>query len=82
MGTIRFEGRDVRELDVLDLRRRAVLVPQLPAPLPGTVADNVRFGPSLCGRDADVERASPAPGSIAPTPSATLVSSRSASSSG
>ena len=35
-GTIRFEGRDVRELDVLDLRRRAVLVPQLPAPLPGT----------------------------------------------
>ena len=54
-GTIAFEGRDVRELDVLDLRRRAVLVPQLPAPLPGTVADNVRFGPSLCDRDADVE---------------------------
>ena len=54
-GTIRFEGKDVRKLDVLDLRRRAVLVPQLPAPLPGTVADNVRFGPSLCDRDADVE---------------------------
>jgi putative ABC transport system ATP-binding protein len=55
-GTIRFEGRDVRDLDVLDLRRSAVLVPQLPAPLPGTVADNVRYGPSLCGRGADVER--------------------------
>ena len=55
-GTIHFEGRDVRELDVLDLRRSAVLVPQLPAPLPGTVADNVRFGPSLCGREPDVER--------------------------
>lgn len=46
----------MRELDVLDLRRRAVLVPQLPAPLPGTVADNVRYGPSLCDREADVER--------------------------
>ena len=54
-GTIAFEGTDVRELDVLDLRRRAVLVPQLPAPLPGTVADNVRYGPSLCDRGADVE---------------------------
>ena len=55
-GAISFEGRDVRELDVLELRRKAVLVPQLPAPLPGTVAENVRFGPSLCDRDADVER--------------------------
>ena len=54
-GTIEFEGDDVRALDVLDLRRRAVLVPQLPAPLPGTVADNVRYGPSLCDRGADVE---------------------------
>ena len=53
-GTIEFEGDDVRSLDVLDLRRRAVLVPQLPAPLPGSVADNVRYGPSLCDRDADV----------------------------
>jgi putative ABC transport system ATP-binding protein len=55
-GTIRFEGEDVRSLDVLDLRRSAVLVPQLPAPLPGTVADNVRYGPSLRGQDAEVER--------------------------
>jgi putative ABC transport system ATP-binding protein len=54
-GTIEFEGDDVRALDVLDLRRRAVLVPQLPAPLPGTVADNVGYGPSLCDRGADVE---------------------------
>ncbi len=52
-GAIRFEGADVRSLDVLDLRRRAVLVPQLPAPLPGTVADNVQYGPSLCDRNAD-----------------------------
>jgi len=31
-------------------------VPQLPAPLPGTVADNVAFGPSLVGREVEVER--------------------------
>jgi putative ABC transport system ATP-binding protein len=55
-GVVRMHGDDVRELDVLDLRRRAVLVPQLPAPLPGTVADNVRYGPSLIGREADVVR--------------------------
>jgi putative ABC transport system ATP-binding protein len=54
LGTIHFKGDDVRTLDVLDLRRRAVLVPQLPAPLPGTVADNVRYGPSLCDRGVDV----------------------------
>jgi putative ABC transport system ATP-binding protein len=50
-------GEDVRDLDVLALRRRAVMVPQLPAPLPGSVAENVRFGPSLIGReDVDVDR--------------------------
>jgi putative ABC transport system ATP-binding protein len=31
------------------------LVPQLPAPVPGSVADNVRFGPRLEGRDVDPE---------------------------
>ncbi len=50
-GTVRFHGEDVRGLDPLDLRRRAVLVPQLPAPLPGTVAENLSFGPRLAGRD-------------------------------
>jgi putative ABC transport system ATP-binding protein len=55
-GVVKMHDDDVRVLDVLDLRRRAVLVPQLPAPLPGTVADNVLFGPSLVGRGADVPR--------------------------
>ena len=55
-GAVRFRGRDVRDLDVLELRRKAVLVPQLPAPLPGSVAENVRYGPSLVGRTPDVER--------------------------
>jgi putative ABC transport system ATP-binding protein len=54
-GIVRMDGRDVRDEDVLALRRRAVLVPQIPAPLPGTVADNVRFGPSLVGRAVAVE---------------------------
>ena len=53
-GCVRFHGEDVRSLDPLDLRRRACLVPQLPAPMPGSVADNVRYGPGLCGRDTDV----------------------------
>jgi putative ABC transport system ATP-binding protein len=56
-GTIRFRGDDIQDLDVLELRRRACLVPQVPAPLPGTVAENVRYGPSLCGRQAAVEDA-------------------------
>ena len=56
-GVVRFRGGDLRELDPLELRRRVGLVPQLPAPLPGTVEDNVRYGPSLSGRDADVPRA-------------------------
>ena len=54
-GTVRFEGRDVRELDPLELRRRACLVPQLPAPLDGTVADNVSLRPApAAGASADV----------------------------
>jgi putative ABC transport system ATP-binding protein len=54
-GVVRMHGEDVRSDDVLELRRRAVLVPQLPAPLPGTVAENVRYGPSLIGRTVEVE---------------------------
>ena len=56
-GQVSFRGQDVRELDPLELRRRACLVPQLPAPFPGSVADNVAYGPRLCGRSADTERA-------------------------
>jgi putative ABC transport system ATP-binding protein len=55
-GVVRMDGEDVRDQDVLELRRRAMLVPQLPAPLPGSVAENVRFGPSLVGRSVDVAR--------------------------
>jgi putative ABC transport system ATP-binding protein len=54
-GVVLMHGDDVRDEDVLELRRRAVLVPQLPAPLPGTVAENVRYGPSLLARTVEVE---------------------------
>jgi putative ABC transport system ATP-binding protein len=55
-GTIAYRGGPLASLDVLALRREVALVPQLPALLEGTVADNVRFGPSLIGRDVDVAR--------------------------
>lgn len=53
-GIVRFRERDVTALEPHELRREACLVPQTPAPVPGTVADNVAYGPSLCGRQADV----------------------------
>jgi putative ABC transport system ATP-binding protein len=56
-GRVLYRERDVRELDVLALRREVCLVPQLPALLEGTVGDNVAFGVRLAGRPADVGRA-------------------------
>jgi putative ABC transport system ATP-binding protein len=53
-GRIDLRGRDLREHDVLALRRDVALVPQLPALLPGTVADNVRFAAELAGREPDL----------------------------
>jgi ABC-type cobalamin/Fe3+-siderophores transport system ATPase subunit len=55
-GTVSYHGRDVREYDPLALRREVCLVPQLPAPLEGTVADNVLYAVGLVGEDADVPR--------------------------
>jgi len=69
-GDVLFEGTDVREYDVLQLRRRVQYVGQVPVTFPGTVADNLalaqpqedadgllaRVGlvPSLLDRQADV----------------------------
>ena len=55
-GTVRFQGEDVAVFDVRELRARACMVPQLPAPLPGSVADNIRYGPALFGRAVGVDR--------------------------
>jgi len=53
-GEVRYQGRDLRSLDVLALRREVGLVPQLPALLDADVAENVCYGARLAGRDADV----------------------------
>ena len=48
-GTVRYRGEDVRDLDPLALRREVQLVPQLPALLEGTVAENIGFAAGLAG---------------------------------
>ena len=64
-GCVLLDGRDVKDYDVLELRRRVQLVGQVPVPFAGTVADNVgeewedllpRVGllPALATRPADV----------------------------
>jgi putative ABC transport system ATP-binding protein len=55
-GRVSYRGRDVRELDVLELRREVCLVPQLPALLDGTVANNIRFAAELWDRTPDIGR--------------------------
>ena len=52
-GRVDYEGRDVREREVLALRREVCLVPQVPALIDGSVADNVAFGPRLAGHSFD-----------------------------
>lgn len=52
-GVVRYEGADVREREVLALRREVCLVPQQPALVEGTVADNVAYGPRLSGHSFD-----------------------------
>ena len=44
----------MRDYDLLALRREVCLVPQLPALLDGTVADNVLYAARLAGGEADV----------------------------
>ncbi|GJP42711.1 hypothetical protein CLOM_g2249 [Closterium sp. NIES-68] len=48
-GRIFVDGRDVTGMDVQQLRRRVGMVFQSPHLFPGTVADNVRYGPALQG---------------------------------
>jgi ABC-type multidrug transport system ATPase subunit len=55
-GTVRYRGVDVLERDPLELRREIGLVPQVPALVEGTVADNVHFAAALGGTEPDVPR--------------------------
>ena len=58
LGLVREPLEHVTErlLDVLELRREVCLVPQLPALLDGTVADNIRYAAGLWDRTPDVSR--------------------------
>jgi putative ABC transport system ATP-binding protein len=48
-GTVLVEGHDYREIPPRKLRRRLGMVMQLPYLFPGTVAENIRFGPQQRG---------------------------------
>jgi putative ABC transport system ATP-binding protein len=54
-GTVFLEGVDYREIPPQELRRRVGMVMQLPHLFPGTVADNLRFGPRQRGEDLTQE---------------------------
>jgi len=56
-GTILFRGRDIfaPTVDVSDLRRRISMVFAIPTPLPGSIWDNLTYGPRMAGiRNPDV----------------------------
>jgi ABC-type methionine transport system ATPase subunit len=54
-GTVYLEGRDYRQIPPRELRRRVGLVTQTPYLFPGTIADNLRFGPRQQGKDLPEE---------------------------
>ena len=57
-GTVLLEGKDYREIPTRELRRRVGMVMQRPFVFPGTVAQNLQFGPQQQERtlsDDDIE---------------------------
>jgi putative ABC transport system ATP-binding protein len=48
-GTVYLQGADYRTLEPRELRRKVGMVTQRPFLFPGTVADNLRFGPAQRG---------------------------------
>ena len=54
-GTVRFEGCDYKEIPPAELRRRVGMVTQTAFLFPGTIADNVRFGPLQRGIELPTE---------------------------
>ncbi len=50
-GRIRLDGQDIYapDADVITLRRKVGMVFALPLPLPGTIRENVAYGPKLAG---------------------------------
>ena len=54
-GTVYLEGQDYHQIPPQELRRRVGMVMQSAYLFPGTVADNLRFGPRQQGRDLTAE---------------------------
>jgi phosphate transport system ATP-binding protein len=58
-GGVAIDGQDIydHDVDLAQLRRRVGMVFALPLPLPGTIRDNVLYGPRLAGlrRQADLD---------------------------
>lgn len=50
-GAVHLEGKDYREIPTRELRRRVGMVMQRPFVFPGTVAENLRFGPEQQGKN-------------------------------
>jgi putative ABC transport system ATP-binding protein len=50
-GTVYLEGQDYRTIPPRELRRRVGMVTQTAFLFPGTIADNLRFGPHQQGRE-------------------------------
>jgi putative ABC transport system ATP-binding protein len=50
IGTVYLEGTDYRQIAPRELRRRVGLVTQTPYLFPGSIADNLRFGPLQQGK--------------------------------
>ena len=54
-GTVYLDGVDYRQIAPRELRRRAGMVTQRPYLFPGTVADNLQFGPRQRGQELSPE---------------------------
>jgi len=54
-GTVYLEGRDYRNIPPRELRQQIGMVLQQPYLFPGTVADNIRFGPAQRGETISAE---------------------------
>ncbi len=55
-GTVQVDGVDYRQIAPRELRRRVGMVMQRPHLFPGTVADNLRYGPRQRGEELGAER--------------------------
>lgn len=54
-GVIMLNGRDIRDYNPMELRRKVGMVFQLPVVFKGSVRDNIAFGMKLWGNDIDLE---------------------------